>query len=178
MSTERARALRNRPTEAERALWKHLRLRQMDGNKFRRQQPLGRYIVDFVCLEKRLIVELDGGQHAVQATADAARTAWLETQGFRMIRFWNQDVLQNMAAVRETIRQALLEERPPHPFPPPQRGEGGGKGGRRREGQPPAKGGGQGGDVISAASNAAYSARSPAKGEGNQGGGGRGGRQE
>ncbi len=123
MSTQKARVLRNSPTEAERALWRHLRLRQMEGHKFRRQQALGRYIVDFVCLEKRLIVELDGGQHAEQAAADAARTAWLKTQGFRMIRFWNQDVLQNMPAVREAIRQALLEEHPP-PVPSPAKGGG------------------------------------------------------
>ncbi len=129
MSTQKARALRKSPTEAERALWRHLRLHQMDGHKFRRQQPLGRYIVDFVCLENHLIVELDGGQHAEQVTADAARTAWLETQGFRMIRFWNQDVLQNMPVVREAIRQALMEEHPP---PAPSPAQGGGKG---REGQ-------------------------------------------
>ncbi len=129
MSTQKARALRNSPTEAERALWRHLRLRQMDGHKFRRQQPLGRYIVDFICLEKRLIVELDGSQHAEQFAADAGRAAWLETQGFRVIRFWNQDVLQNMPAVREAIRQALLEEYPP---PSPSPATGGGKG---REGQ-------------------------------------------
>ncbi len=113
MSTQKARALRNSPTEAEWALWRHLRLRQMDGCKFRRQQPLGRYIVDFVCQEERLVVELDWGQHAEKVAADAARTAWLEAQGFRLIRFWNQDVLQKMPAVRENIRQALLEERPP-----------------------------------------------------------------
>jgi very-short-patch-repair endonuclease len=75
MSTERARALRKNPTEAERSLWKHLRLRQLEGEKFRRQQPLGRYVVDFVCLEKRLIVELDGGQHAGEFLSDATRTA-------------------------------------------------------------------------------------------------------
>ncbi len=113
MKTERARALRRNPTEAERVLWRHLRLRQMDGHKFRRQQPLGRFIVDFVCLENRLIVELDGGKHAERAAADAARTEWLEAQGFRLLRFWNHDVLKNTEAVKDAIRHALLEGQPP-----------------------------------------------------------------
>ncbi|OGB90346.1 MAG: hypothetical protein A3H39_09345 [candidate division NC10 bacterium RIFCSPLOWO2_02_FULL_66_22] len=108
MSTERPRALRKNPTEAERSLWKHLRLRQLEGEKLRRQQPLGRYVVDFVCLEKRLIVELDGGQHAEQVASDAERTAWLESQGFRVVRFWNHHVLNDIEAVKEAIRDALL----------------------------------------------------------------------
>ncbi len=108
MSKADARALRSNPTEAERALWKHLRVRQIEGHKFRRQQPLGRYIVDFVCLEKRLIVELDGGQHAEQVRSDTNRTAWLEAQGFRVMRFWNHDVLNEIEAVKEAIREALL----------------------------------------------------------------------
>jgi len=108
MSRERAKALRRDPTEAERALWKHLRMRQLDGFRFRRQQPLGRYIVDFACLEKRLVVELDGGQHSEQVGSDTARTAWLETQGFRVLRFWNNDVLSEIEAVKEAIKEALL----------------------------------------------------------------------
>ena len=75
----------------------------------RRQQPLGRYIVDFVCLEKRLIVELDGGQHAEQVLSDTARTAWLETQGFRVLRFWNNEVLSEIESVKEAIREALQQ---------------------------------------------------------------------
>ncbi len=110
MSRERARALRNNPTEAERALWKHLRLRQLEGQKFRRQQPLDPYIVDFACLEKKLIVELDGGQHAEQVASDAERTAWLEAQGFRVLRFWNHDVMKDIEAVKEVIRRALSRE--------------------------------------------------------------------
>ncbi len=110
MSTERTRALRKNPTEAERSLWKHLRLRQLEGEKFRRQQPLGRYVVDFVCLEKRLTVELDGGQHAEQVGSDAERTAWLEAQGFRVLRFWNHDVMKDIEAVKEVIRRALSRE--------------------------------------------------------------------
>ncbi len=93
MRQSSARRLRKHPTDAERLLWRHLRLRQLGGYKFRRQQPLGPYIVDFVCLAKRLIVEVDGGQHAEQAEEDAQRTAWLEAQGFRVLRFWNTEVL-------------------------------------------------------------------------------------
>jgi very-short-patch-repair endonuclease len=102
-----ARALRKNPAEAERAFWRHLRLRQLQGHKFRRQQPLGNYILDFVCFEKRLIIALDGGQHSERAALDSQRTAWLETQGFRVLRFWNHDVLRNVEAVKEAIREAL-----------------------------------------------------------------------
>src|SRR3989338_8545860 len=91
--TPRARHLRSSQTPAEEALWQQLRLRQLAGHKFRRQQPLGPYIVDFACLEARLIVELDGGHHAARAEYDAERTAWLEAQDFRVLRFWNHEVL-------------------------------------------------------------------------------------
>jgi very-short-patch-repair endonuclease len=80
----------------------------MEGHKFRRQQPLGSYIVDFICLERRLIVELDGGQHAVRVGSDAARTVWLEVQGFRVVRFWNHQVLSEIEAVKDAIRKELL----------------------------------------------------------------------
>ncbi len=103
-----ARALRKNPTEAERALWRHIRLRQLEGHKFRRQQSIGSYIVDFVCLENKVIVELDGGQHAGQVTSDAERTAWLEAQGFRVLRLWNHEVLGDIWAVMEAIRAALV----------------------------------------------------------------------
>ena len=106
MRTARARELRNNPTEAERTLWKHLRLRQLGGYKFRRQQPLGPYIVDLICLEKRLIIEVDGGQHSEQKAYDAERNAWLEEQGFRVLRFWNHEVLQEIEAVKEVIVRA------------------------------------------------------------------------
>jgi very-short-patch-repair endonuclease len=101
----RARELRNNPTDAERVLWGQLRLWQLDGYKFRRQQPLGRYIVDFVCLEKRVVVEVDGGQHGDQV--DAHRDNWLREQGFVVLRFWNNEVLKNMDAVREVILRNL-----------------------------------------------------------------------
>jgi very-short-patch-repair endonuclease len=94
-------------TPAERVLWGRLRKRQNAGCLFRRQYPLGRYIVDFVCLEKRLVVEVDGGQHTEQAEADRERTRWLEAQGYRVVRFWNTDVLDAVEAVVETIGAVL-----------------------------------------------------------------------
>ena len=107
MNKIKARELRKNPTEAERKLWKHLRLHQIGGYKFRRQQPLGQYILDFVCLEKRLIVELDGGQHSEQIVYDSERTEWLEAQGFRVLRFWNNEVLKEIEVVKEVIAEAL-----------------------------------------------------------------------
>jgi len=103
----RARQLRGRMTDAELLLWRHLRRRQLDGYKFRRQHPLGPFVVDYVCLEAALIVELDGGQHAEQVQADHRREAWLGGQGFRVIRFWNHDVLQRTPSVLEAILEAL-----------------------------------------------------------------------
>ena len=94
-------------TEAEQRLWYLLRRRQFGGQKFRRQQMLGRYIVDFVCLQARLIIEVDGGHHDEHAIAEATRTAWLESQGFRVIRFWNTQVLFEAEAVCEEICLAL-----------------------------------------------------------------------
>ena len=108
MDRSRVKELRNNPTEAERILWQHLRLRQLGGYKFRRQQLLGDYIVDFVCLEKRLVIEVDGGQHTSQVAYDEQRTTWLEVQGFRVLRFWNNEVLQNIEAVKEVIWQELV----------------------------------------------------------------------
>ena len=115
-----ARALRKNPTEVERLLWRHLRFCQLDGYKFRRQQPLGSYIVDFVCLEKRLVVELDGGQHTGQTNYDSARDAWLRAEGFLVLRFWNNDVTQNIDGVKDLILKAL--ESTPYLNPSPQGG--------------------------------------------------------
>ena len=109
--TSRSRRLRQNSTDAERKLWSILRNRQLNGFKFRKQVEIEGYIVDFLCPEKRLIVEVDGGQHTPQA--DARRTAILESQGFRIIRFWNTDVLQNLDGVWLTIEEALTT--PPHP---------------------------------------------------------------
>lgn len=114
----RARRLRNNMTDAEQALWKSLRMRQMAGAKFRRQQPIGPYIVDFVSFGSRLVVEADGGQRTRQADSDAKRTAWLEGQGFRVLRFWDHEVLQAPDEVKRVIWEALT----PHLNPPPQGG--------------------------------------------------------
>ncbi len=104
---QRARRLRNEATGAERALWARLRRRQVLDSKFRRQQPLGQYIVDFVCFEKRLIVEVDGSQHQEQQGYDEIRTRWLESQGYRVLRFWNNETLAETDKVIETIAQQL-----------------------------------------------------------------------
>jgi very-short-patch-repair endonuclease len=101
------RHLRKNPTDAERVLWRHLRLRQIEGHKFRRQVPLENYIADFVCFEKRLIIELDGVQHAEQTDKDAKRDAWMEANGFNVLRFWNHQVLREIEPVLETIRLKL-----------------------------------------------------------------------
>ena len=108
MNRGQARKLRKNPTDAEKVLWKHLRLRQVEGHKFRRQQPLGPYIVDFVCLDRKLIVEVDGGQHLEQSASEARRTASLEARGFRVLRFWNDQVLKDLESVKEVIWQVLM----------------------------------------------------------------------
>ena len=87
MPDPKARELRKNLTDAERMLWAALRLRQIEGYKFRRQRPIGPYIVDFVCLEKSLVIEVDGGQHEGQLVHDTSRDAWLESQGYRVLRF-------------------------------------------------------------------------------------------
>ncbi|HXP77159.1 MAG TPA: DUF559 domain-containing protein [Stellaceae bacterium] len=107
MASLRARRLRANATEAEVRLWSRIRRKQLEGFRFRRQQPLGRYIVDFFCPEARLIVEIDGGQHGEENLADAIRTEWLEKRGYRVVRFWNKDVLSNTEAVLESILEAL-----------------------------------------------------------------------
>jgi very-short-patch-repair endonuclease len=113
-----AKTLRSNQTEAENRLWYYLRAHHFMGLKFKRQKPIGRYIVDFVCLERRLIIELDGGQHAEQVAYDQQRDAWLVNQGYTVLRFWNNDVMQQLDGVLEEIRSALS------PTPLPQAGEG------------------------------------------------------
>ena len=108
----RARKLRIDITDAEKKLWAGLRDRQLCGAKFRRQHPIGHFITDFCCVERGLVVELDGGQHAEQVAADRARTDFLESRGYRVLRFWNNDVLTNHAGVIERIGEALES---PHP---------------------------------------------------------------
>jgi adenine-specific DNA-methyltransferase len=101
-------------TDAERAIWLILRSRQIEHRKFRRQVPFGRYIADFVCHEARLIVEVDGGQHDPDTAGEATRTAFLEGQGYRVLRFWNNDVLANPEGVQAVMVQHLLQHHP-HP---------------------------------------------------------------
>jgi len=102
-----ARALRNRQTKEEKILWSLLRARQLSGYKFRRQLPMGPYIVDFCCLERRLVIELDGGQHALSTQRDQRRTQFLNEEGFQVLRFWNNDVLEHTRAVLEVIDRCL-----------------------------------------------------------------------
>ncbi len=104
------RDLRREMTDAERLLWRHLRRRQVEGLKFRRQHPLGRFIVDFVCIEAALVIEVDGGQHGERQAQDAARTAWLNRQGYRVLRFWNNEVLNDIDAVRQAIWSELKKD--------------------------------------------------------------------
>ena len=108
-----ARELRKRLTDAEQRLWTRLRQKQLDGFRFRRQQPIGPYIVDFFCPEVSLILEIDGGQHASTEVRDASRTDWLEARGYRVMRFWNNDVLGNTEGVLLTICSALRKDPPP-----------------------------------------------------------------
>ncbi|SDG53559.1 Protein of unknown function [Limimonas halophila] len=89
-------------------LWRHVRRRQVDGVKFRREQPIGPYVVDFVCHAYRLVIEVDGGQHAAKREADAHRTRYLEACGFTVLRFWNNEVLEDPAAVVATIRRHMI----------------------------------------------------------------------
>lgn len=114
-----AKHLRSNMTDAECMLWQRLRGHRLLGTKFKRQQPLGNYIVDFVCFEARLVIEVDGGQH-LESKLDQQRDAWLRSQGFKVLRFWNNDVLEQTEAVLEMILRAL----PPLPNPSPARGEG------------------------------------------------------
>ncbi len=101
-----AKILRKRLTDAEKVIWRHLRAKQIEGFKFRRQEPIGKYIADFVCYEKRIIVENDGGQHC--AEIDHERDRWFKRQGFRVLRFWNNEVLKNTKGVLEVIRVHCL----------------------------------------------------------------------
>lgn len=117
-----AKDLRQQATEAEQTLWQRLRNRQILNAKFRRQHPIPPYIVDFVYLDRQLIVEADGGQHAERQTQDEKRTAFLEAQGFRVLRFWNDEVLTETETVLEVIFCALNETPHPNPLPKGERG--------------------------------------------------------
>ncbi len=119
--TSLAKQLRHSQTDAERVLWFQPRGRRLAGLKFKRQVPIDRFVVDFCCADARLIVELDGGQHATRSLEDSNRTKVLESFGYLVLRFWNNDVLQNTQGVLEeiltTAKQHLPE--PPHPDPLP-----------------------------------------------------------
>jgi len=107
--TRLARQLRKNSTLAERKLWRYARSRSLGGFKFVRQQPIGPYVVDFVCREKRLVIEVDGGQHA-ESTRDAIRDQWLAENRYRVLRFWNNEVLGNIEGVWEAIFAAASAE--------------------------------------------------------------------
>ena len=117
---DKAKALRTNQTDAEQRLWYHLRAHRFMGLKFKRQKPIGRYIVDFVCMERGIIVELDGGQHAENVAQDQKRDAWLSSQGYTVLRFWNNEVMQQLEGVLEKIRLVALS---PGPSPASGRGE-------------------------------------------------------
>ena len=119
--SKHAAPMRRDATDAERTLWLQLRDRRLGGFKFRRQWTIGPFVVDFCCLEQRLVVEADGGQH--DETTDARRTAWLEGRGFRILRFWNHDILRNLDGVLQKILDSLAQQ-DPHPDPLPRAGEG------------------------------------------------------
>ena len=114
-----ARRLRREQTDAERALWTRLRNRQLQGVRFRRQQPIGTYVVDFVSLEKRIIIDIDGGQHDKEVTrrSDEARTRWLRERQYEVLRFWNDEVLNNLEGALEAIAVAVGEESLSSPSP-------------------------------------------------------------
>jgi very-short-patch-repair endonuclease len=116
-----AKRLRRNQTDAERVLWFHLRDPRLRGLKFKRQVPIDRYIADFCCTEARLVIELDGGQHATRTSEDANRTRILGAMGYLVLRFWNNDVMQNIDGRLEEILSTLEQHRsePPHPDPLP-----------------------------------------------------------
>jgi very-short-patch-repair endonuclease len=115
LKTDRSRRLRRSSTDAESRLWNRLRSRAIKGHKFVRQEPIGRYVVDFVCREQRLVIEVDGSQHA-DSPLDSVRDRWLHDHNYRVLRFWNNDVLLNIEGVLETIASALDAAIPPHPL--------------------------------------------------------------
>ena len=116
----RARELRRASTDAERAFWRQVRDRGLGGHKFRRQVPIGPYIADLLCLQAGLIIEFDGGHHQEQTAADERRTQWLESEGYRVLRLWDNDVLLNITGALETVLAALGNPQVPSPL----RGEG------------------------------------------------------
>jgi very-short-patch-repair endonuclease len=115
LPTLRSRELRNNATDAERVLWQQIRNRQLAGIRFNRQVPIGRFICDFVARSAKLVIELDGGQHAVRTDEDRRRTAFLQSRGYRVRRFWNEDVVSNLGGVVEVILSELSNSPSPTP---------------------------------------------------------------
>ena len=116
---KRARELRKNTTDAEQRLWENLRNRQMGSWKFRRQYPVGPFIVDFVCVERKVVVEVDGGQHAIDLERDSERSEYLKGRGYRLLRFWNNEVLEQLEPVLEVIFSTLSGGDAPSPRPSP-----------------------------------------------------------
>ena len=106
--TKIARNLRRKSTEAEKILWQKLRDKQLEGFKFRRQQAIGQYLVDFVNFERKLVIERNGGQHSVEKDKDRQRDQWLQAQGFAILRYWNNKIFENLEGELEVIRERLL----------------------------------------------------------------------
>ncbi|MBE5316586.1 MAG: endonuclease domain-containing protein [Xanthomonadales bacterium] len=122
-SRDFAKSLRRNLTDAEHVLWRRLRAYRLCGQKFRRQHPIGPYVVDFVHLGAKLVVEADGGQH-LESASDSERDAWLADRGYRVMRFWNHQILREPEAVLEQILSALQVSSPSPPAPPPPGGRG------------------------------------------------------
>ncbi|MBI5408094.1 MAG: endonuclease domain-containing protein [Nitrospirae bacterium] len=117
--TKLAKNLRKQTTDTEQVLWKYLRAKRMYGFKFKRQQPIGKYIVAFVCFERKIIIELDGGQHTQpeQIRKDRERDRWFEQQGYEVLRYWDNEVLKNTREVLEVIWEKCLKHPPLNPLP-------------------------------------------------------------
>lgn len=116
-TTSNARSLRGDMTDAERTLWHAIRGKQLENCRFRRQHPIGEYIADFACVDKKLVIELDGGQHQEQVVYDEQRTGFLKRQGWQVVRFWNNDVLNNLEGVLASIAETLTALPPSQPSP-------------------------------------------------------------
>src|SRR3989338_5204872 len=114
---DNAKLLRHNLTDAEQKLWYHLRAHRFMGRKFKRQKPMGRYVVDFVCLEEKLIIELNGGQHAESVEYDQIRDSWLRSEGYTVLRFWNNELMNEMNGVLEQIRLLFSFVLSPSPLP-------------------------------------------------------------
>jgi len=116
-TTGNARSLRSDMSLAEYRLWQAIRGRQLEGFRFRRQHPIGPYIADFACVDKSVVIELDGGQHQDQVAYDERRTAYLESQGSTVLRFWNNDVMNNLDGVLARVVEVLTSAPPSQPSP-------------------------------------------------------------